>query len=256
MIEQTKQIISELKWYGVLQAFDRRLAEASSHGWGHIELLSALVTDEKLHRDSSRVQRRIRAANFRTTATLERLDLTAKRNLTKTLVRDLTALGFLKSPRNVLIAGPTGVGKTYLATALGEYACRAGFTCLFTGISVLIEKLMMTRADGTYLKLRDRLIKCDLLIIDDIGLKRLPPEIVTDLHDILEERQSKSTMITTQLPLRSWKEIIEDPLALDTIVDKLENGTLHLTLEGESYRKRRGEKADLDSQCVPVEIAG
>ena len=258
MIEQTKHIMFELKWLGALKTLDQRLNEASSHGWGHADLLSALVTDEKLYRDNHRITRRIKAANFRTHATLERLDLTARRSITKTLVRDLMQLNFIKgSPRNILIAGPTGVGKTYLATAIGEYACRSGHTCIFTGISVLIEKLMMTRADGTYLKLRDRLIKTDLLIIDDVGLKRLPPEIVTDLHDLLEERQTKCTVITTQLPLRNWKEIIEDPLALDTIVDKLANGSLDIQLTGESYRKKlRGRSPGLDSDSVPEEIAG
>ena len=255
MIEQTKTTMAEMKWLGILKTLDQRLHEATAHGWGHAELLSALVTDEKLYRDVSKVQRRVKAATFRTQASMERIDLTAKRTLTKTMVRDLMTLSFLKAPRNVMITGPTGIGKTYLATAIGEYACRSGFSCSFVGISVLIEKLLMTRADGTYLKYRDRLIKTDLLIIDDIGLKRLPPEIVIDLHDLLEERQMRSTLITTQLPLKNWKEIIEDELALDTIVDKLENGTLHIKIEGDSMRKRPRNQAALDSQCVPEEIA-
>ncbi len=255
MIEQTKSMMSEMKWLGILKTVDQRLQEAATHGWGHADLLSALVTDEKLYRDAHRVQRRIKAATFRTQASMERIDLTAKRTLTKTMVRDLMTLSFLKAPRNVMITGPTGIGKTYLATALGEYACRSGFTCIFIGISVLIEKLMMTRADGTYLKYRDRLIKSDLLIIDDVGLKKIPQEIVIDLHDLLEERQTRSTLITTQLPLKNWKEIIEDELALDTIVDKLENGTLHIKIEGETMRKRVKNQPALDKQCVPEEIA-
>jgi DNA replication protein DnaC len=242
MIEQTKQTMVDLKLFGVLKTLDQRINEASTHGWGHVELISSLVTDEKLHREVSRVRRRIRAANFRTDATLERIDVTAKRSITKTLVRDLMSLSYLKSPRNILITGPTGVGKTYLATAIGEYSCRNGFACIFIGVSVFIEKLLMTRADGTYLKYRERLIKTDLLIIDDIGLKKIPHEIVMDFHDILEERQGKTTLITTQLPLKNWKEIIDDELALDTIVDKLAHGTLDIKLEGESYRKTRAKK--------------
>src|SRR5579871_3022955 len=142
MIEQTKTTMAELKLLGALKTVDQRLHEATQHGWGHSELLSALVTDEKLHRDSSRIQRRIRQAAFRTTASMERLDLSAPRSLTKPMVRDLMTLSFLKAPRNVLIAGPTGIGKTYLATAIGEYACRSGFTCTFLGVHVLMEKLM------------------------------------------------------------------------------------------------------------------
>lgn len=243
MIEQTKNMMLEMKWSGALKTLDQRLHEAATLGWSHTEMISSLVTDEKLYRDNHRTNRRIKAANFRTQSTFERLDLTAKRTLTRAQVADLMQLQFIKNvPRNVVIVGPTGVGKTYLAQATGEYACRQGLTCMFIGISILIEKWLMTRADGTYLKYRDRLIRTDLLIIDDMGLKKLSPEAVQDLHDLLEERQSKCTMITTQLPLKNWKEIIDDELALDTIVDKLKYGTLEVILSGETYRGKRGEK--------------
>lgn len=242
MIEQTKNMMSEMKWSGALRTLDQRISEAQKFGWGHIEMISALVTDEKLYRDNQRITRRIRAANFRTHASYERWDFTHKRTLTKPQVSDLMQLQFIKAaPRNVLMIGPTGVGKTFLAEAIGEYACRQGFTVCFTGITVLIEKWLMTRADGTYLKYRDKLIKTDLLIIDDMGLKKLPPEAIQDLHDLLEERQSRCTLITTQLPLKNWNEIIGDELALDTIVDKLKHGTLTLEIEGDTYRKKRGQ---------------
>jgi DNA replication protein DnaC len=254
MIEQTKSVMAELKWLGALHTLDQRLSDASAHGWGNAEFLSALLTDEKLYRDQSKTVRRIRAANFRTQATFERIDYTAKRTITKPLVKDLMTLSFLKQPRNVLITGATGVGKTYLATAIGEYACRSGFSCIFIGISVLIERLLLSRSDGTYLRYREKLIATDLLIIDDIGLKKIPSEIVIDLHDILEERQMRCTLITTQLPLQNWKEIIGDELALDTIVDKLKHGTLQLVIEGDTCRARRGQTRPLDKQSVPEEI--
>ena len=242
MIEQTKQILSHLKCHGILTSLDLRLAEATSQGWGHTEFLSAIITDEKAHRDNQKTVRRLKAAHFRTDASLERIDVTAKRNLSRTQIQELRELKFVTDPRNVLILGATGVGKTFLATALGNQACRQGFTCLFFGMNFFLEKLSLHRADGSFLKFRDRLIKCDLLILDDLGLKILPQDAIQDLHDVLEERyQSKSTVITTQLPLMNWKEVIEDPLALEGMVDRMIHGAVTLQLEGESYRKKRGK---------------
>ncbi|HWU42294.1 MAG TPA: IS21-like element helper ATPase IstB [Bdellovibrio sp.] len=248
MLEQTRNQMAELSLHGMLKALDLRLEESVSQGWGSADFLSALVTDEKNFREVAKIQRRIRAANFRTTASFEQIDYTAKRSLTKTLVKDLSQMNYIKaSPRNILILGPTGVGKTFLATALGNHACRHGYSAIFMGISVLCEKLLMARTDGTYLRLRDRLIKTDLLIIDDLGLKKLQPVIVQDLHDLLEERQERCTMITTQLPLKNWSEIIDDPLALDTIVDKLQHGSLPIILDGDSYRKKKGQREKFDN---------
>lgn len=255
MIEQTRNQISEMKLFGMLKSLDLRLQESISHGWSATDFLSALVTDEKTYRDAAKISRRLKAATLRTQATFETIDYTAKRSLTKAMVKDLMQMNYIKvSPRNVMIVGPTGVGKTFLSTALGNHACRHGYSTIFMGLSLFVEKLLMARTDGTYLRLRDRLIKIDFLIIDDIGLKKIPPQIVQDLHDLLEERQEKCTLFTTQLPLKNWKEIIDDELALDTVVDKLQHGSIHITLEGETYRKKKALKCNLDKHSVPVEI--
>ena len=247
MIEQTRNQLSEMRLLGMLKSIDLRLQESVSQGWSPSDFLSALVTDEKTYRDAAKIQKRLRIANFRTQASLEHIDYTAKRTMTKSMVKDLMHLNYIKaSPRNILMVGPTGVGKTFLATALGNHACRHGFSVIFNGLSVFVERLLMARSDGTYLKLRDKLIKTDLLIIDDIGLKKLPSEIVQDFHDLLEERQEKCTLITTQLPLKNWNEIIDDVLALDTINDKLKHGSIHLVIEGDTYRKKKAEKQNLD----------
>lgn len=256
MFEQTRNQILEMKLYGMLKALDLRLQESLTQGWSPGDLLSALITDERAYREDAKIKRRLRIASFRTAANLETIDYTVKRTLTKSLVKDLMGLNYIKSsPKNLMITGPTGVGKTFLATALGNHACRHGYSTIFMGITVFIEKLLLARTDGTYLKLRDRFIKTDLLIIDDIGLKKLPPQIVQDLHDLLEERQEKCTIITSQLPLKNWKEIIEDELALDTVIDKLQHGSIHIEVAGETYRKTKAKKDKLDNHLVPEEIA-
>jgi DNA replication protein DnaC len=244
MIEQTKSILAQMKLNGMLESLDLRLHEATAHGWGHGELLAALVNDERTHRNNRQTERRLRAARFRTDACEERIDLTAKRNLSKTQVRDLMNLGFIKNPTTVLIQGPTGVGKTYIATAIGNQACRKGYSCIFVGMNELIERIEVARAEGSFLKYRDRLIKTDCLILDDLGIKTLPAAMVQDLYDVLEERyQNRCTIITSQLPLENWKEVIEDPVALEAILDRIIHGAVRLQLQGESMRKKRAQAA-------------
>ena len=134
------------------------------------------------------------------------------------------------------------------ATALGNQACRRGYTTIFIGIHELIEKLEIARTEGSYLRLRDRLIKTDCLILDDLGIKKLPASVVQDLYDILEERfATRSTIITSQIPLENWKEVIEDPVALEAILDRLIHGAVRLKLEGESMRKKRIQTKGVDS---------
>lgn len=243
MIEQTKTMLAQMKLSGMLLSLDLRLQEATAHGWGHGEFLSALMSDEKTHRNNRQTERRLRAARFRTDACEEKIDLTAKRNLSKTQVRDLMNLGFIKNPTTVLIQGPTGVGKTYIATAIGNQACRKGYSCIFVGMNELIERIELARAEGTFLKYRDRLIKTDCLILDDLGIKALPPGLVQDLYDILEERyQNHCTIITSQLPIENWKEVINDAVALEAILDRIIHGAVRLQLQGESMRKKKAQE--------------
>lgn len=152
---------------------------------------------------------------------------------------------WLKQGRPLLIIGPTGVGKTFLAEALGLQACRNRFSTLYLSMSSLIENLILSRTSGSYLKFRDRLAKPDLLVIDDFGLRKLTTAEAHDFCEILEERsQNKSTVITTQLPLNHWKEVISDPVIADAIIDRLIHAAIKLTVTGESYRKVKALKLD------------
>lgn len=249
MIEQTREMMTKLRFLGMLETLDLRLHEARSTSWSYADLIGALMTDEKLYRDDKAIKGRIRVARFRTDACLEKLDLTAKRSLTKQQINELKELSFVREPRNVILLGPTGVGKTFLATAIGNHACREGYKTLFMGMNMFIEESSLARASGNFLKFRDKLIKADLLILDDLGIKPLPPTAIQDLYDILEERyQSKSTVITSQLPLENWKEVIEDEVALEAIMDRLIHGSHKIEIKGESYRKKRGNEKKVDTR--------
>ncbi len=248
MIEQTREMMSKLRFLGMLETLDLRLHEARTTDWSYADFIGALMTDEKLYRDDKAIKGRIRLARFRTDACLEKLDLTAKRTLSKQQVNELKELSFVREPRNVLLLEPTGVGKTFLSTAIGNHACREGYKTLFMGMNMFIEESSMARASGNFLKFREKLIRTDLLILDDLGIKPLPPTATQDLYDILEERyQSKSTVITSQLPLENWKEVIDDPVALEAIMDRLIHGAFKLEIEGDSYRKKRGKVKKVDT---------
>jgi len=232
----------------MISTLDLRLEEATSHSWGHIEFITALTQDEKIYRDNRRTNRLRKAAKLRQEASFERVDFTAKRNITKAMVRDLMELRFIKDSRNVLLLGPTGVGKTFMACAIGDHACRNGYSCKFMGMNFLIESISLARVEGSYLKFRDRLIKIDLLVLDDLGIKPLPSQTIEDLYDILEERyQNKSTIITSQLPLSNWREVIDDDVAYEAIMDRLSHSALKLEISGDSYRKRQVKARQLSN---------
>ncbi len=145
MLEQTKNQISEVKLFGMLKTVDLRLQESQDQGWSGSDLLVALITDERNYREINKINRRLKSANFRSQANFESLDFAANRSFNKSEIKELMHLNFIKaSPRNIIITGPAGIEKTFLATALGHQACRRGFTTLFMGVSIFIEKLLMT----------------------------------------------------------------------------------------------------------------
>lgn len=245
MLEQTKTCLYEMKFFGMLKGIELRTQQAVEQGWSPVEFLSALIDDEKLDRNNRRTQRLLRQARFRNQAAFEDFDFTAKRNITKAQIQELRNLNFLTQARNIIITGPTGVGKTFMASAMGHQACRQGYRVNFLGLHLFVEKLTISRTEGTFLRLRDQLIKTDLLIVDDFGLRVLPPEVVQDLYDLFEERyQKKSTIITSQLPLKNWKEAIEDPVILEAILDRLVHGAIKIEMAGESYRKKKSTLTD------------
>lgn len=244
-IALTQSHADSLKLHGITQTLAERLQQAREEQMGYEQFLGLVLEDEVRYRKNARIARLIKSAGFRAAATCENMECSAKRNLDKQLLLDLSTCRFVAEGTNVLISGATGVGKTHLATALGNAACRHGLSVLFLRMNTLLERILLVRAQGTYLNLLKRIAHADLLILDDFGIKPLAPQQYQDLYDIFDERtDQKATILTTQLPVENWAEVIADPVTCEAITDRLVSRSIHIHLKGDSYRKKSRRNLD------------
>ncbi len=237
--------MAEMKLEGMLKNLEGTLNMAAQNQWSHTDLLDALVQAEYDFREKKKTSLLLKNSKLKSMPALEDIDLTAKRDITKIQLKELYLLNWLGQSRPLLIIGPTGVGKTFLAQALGHHACKRKYSVFFMTFANLFEHQAMARTAGTYIKLRDKLIKPQLLILDDFGLRKLNSVQAHDLCEILEERtDERSTIITTQLTLDHWTEVIEDPVIADAIIDRLIHSSMKIIMKGESYRKIKAKRLD------------
>jgi DNA replication protein DnaC len=206
--------------------------------------LALLVDAEHLSRDNRKLTRHLKAAKLRIAqACLEDLDYAPRRELDRPLVRQLATGRWILEHRNVLITGSTGVGKTYVACALGQQACRQGYRTLYRRLPRLFQELALARADGTYPTLLARLARIDCLIIDDWGLGTVTDLQRQDLLEVMEDRDAaRSTVITSQLPREEWHTFLGDPTVADAVLDRLVHNAYTMKLKGPSRRKEKAEK--------------
>ncbi|UZD64683.1 IS21-like element ISSpu5 family helper ATPase IstB [Marinobacter sp. AN1] len=209
------------------------------------ERLGLLVDREMTERDNRRMSSRLRRARLRHTAILEDIDYRNSRGLDKGLVQSLAGCQWVKEHLNVLITGPTGVGKTWLACALAHKACREGYTAQYVRLTRLMRELTIAKGDGQYSKLLTSLAKVDVLILDDWGLMKLSAENRRDLLEVLEDRHGRrSTIATSQLPIEEWHGVIGDATLADAILDRLVHNAYKISLRGQSMRKRQAKLTD------------
>lgn len=209
------------------------------------ERLGLLVDREMTERDNRRMSSRLRRARLRHNAILEDLDYRNSRGLDKGLVQALARCQWVKEHLNVLITGPTGVGKTWLACALAHKACREGYTAQYVRLTRLLRELTIAKGDGQYSKLLTNLAKVDVLILDDWGLMKLSAENRRDLLEVLEDRHGRrSTIATSQLPIEEWHGVIGDATLADAILDRLVHNAYKINLRGESMRKQQAKLTD------------
>ncbi|MEW6727417.1 MAG: IS21-like element helper ATPase IstB [Bacillota bacterium] len=238
MLHQTKDKLCTLKLTGMAQALEEQLSQPEMNNLSFEERLGMLVDREWDVRESRKLTRRLRFAKFKQQACVEDVDFRHPRGLDRSIFFSLAECRWIKSCHNVIISGPTGVGKTFLACALGNKACRMGFNVLYFRMSRFLHALLTARADGTYSSLVRKLQKTHLLILDDWGLTPIELEQARELFDILEDRnQLGSTLIVSQIPVSQWHEAIADPTIADAILDRLVHNAYKLELRGESMRK-------------------
>ena len=238
-----KNLMAEMKLLGMLAAFDTILSEATRDQSAFSEFIDALLQAELDYRQERKTGYRIKAAKFTLRPAFEDIDFTASRSISKTQIKELYALQWLQDARPVLLIGPTGVGKTFIAQATGLHACASRKSVLYMTLTTWLENLALARSSGTYLRYRDKLAKPDLVILDDFGMRKLSATEAQDLCELLEERSiNRSTLFTTQLPLDHWTEVIGDPVIADAIRDRLQHSALAIHITGESYRGVKARK--------------
>jgi DNA replication protein DnaC len=232
--------LQTLKLSGMYHALVEQLQMADIGALSFEERFGLLVDRELTERDTRRLTTRLRQAKLRQTACIEDIDYRHPRGLDKALMARLAACQWIRERHNVLITGPTGIGKTWLGCALGHKACRDGLTVLYLRLPRFLQELPIAKGDGRYRKLMTTLAKTDLLILDDWGLAPLSDENRRDLLEIVEDRHDcRATLITSQLPVEHWHEALGDPTLADAILDRLVHNAYKITLQGESMRKRQ-----------------
>jgi DNA replication protein DnaC len=239
--------LKEMKLSGMALAFEEQLQRADYNDLSFDERLGFLVEREHSVRANRQLTYRLRRAQLKLNASIEDLDQRIPRGLDKSFINELARSRFINDHLNVLITGPTGVGKTYLACAIAHSACRNGFSARYLRVSRLLTDLTIARGDGTWSKVLAQLAKTDLVILDDWGLATLNAEQRRDLLDILDDRHGlRSTIVTSQLPVKQWHEIIGDPTLADAILDRLVHNAYTINLKGESMRKKQANLTQAD----------
>jgi DNA replication protein DnaC len=238
--QSLKTVLKRLKLSGIVATLPDRIAYARKQKVAELDLLELVLQDEIDRRDHQNLSIRLSKAGFDEEHTLEGFDWDAPVTFDRDRVRDLFSLGFVERHQDVIFLGPVGVGKTFLACALGHAACRAGNEVRFLRADHLLQRLHQSRADHSTEKVLRALLAPDVLIIDDFGLRRLDAQQSSDLYEVILERHRRaSTILTSNRTIDEWIPLFDDPILAQSAIDRLAHNAYQVVIEGDSYRKRQ-----------------
>lgn len=237
---QTMEKLTQMRLYGFINALDEQRESTRYNELSFDERLAFLVDREYLRRENNRLKRRISSAKLKQKGTFEDINFSSKRNLDKSQFLELAQCGWITNRHNLIITGLTGVGKTFLACALADKACRTGFSALYIKTSELVSQLVLAYADGTFSKLLTKLTKTHLLVLDEWLRDPLEHQVARHLLDVIDERyQYASTVFVSQVSVSDWHDQIQELTIADALLDRVIHDSHRIELKGESQRKLR-----------------
>lgn len=247
MDQETVDKLQGMRLRTMAQVF-RELVDKPEDSLSFAEKVGMMVDREWVERDNRRTGRRVKEAKFPVSGAIEEVVADAARGLDKAVLRSLATCSWVRSKQNVIVLGATGVGKSFLACALANTACRRGLRALYARVPRLVHQLSVARADGSYADELARISRFDVLVLDDFLIAPMKDTERRDLLEVLEDRYDhSSTIITSQVPTKTWHEMLTDPTIADAICDRLVHNAHVLTLKGQSMRRKKGLASDNDS---------